>query len=186
MNERRWASWASMAAVGAMPFVAGCQPGKPTAPAPPTVSTSSPPQLHLTNAQPKLPTIKLWLGAQEVTAELALTRLQISTGMMFRTNLAEHEGMLFVFALPHRASFYMKNTLLPLSCAYLDPDGTILEIRDMKPLDETPIEAATDRVQYVLEMKQGWFERNKVTVGAEVRTERGSLRETFFRGRPEF
>ena len=89
--------------------------------------------------------------------------------------------MLFVFGGPMRASFWMRNTLIPLSCAYIDPEGVIQEIRDMKPLDETPIEAKTDQVQYVLEVKQGWFERNKVNVGMLVRTEQGSLRETYFR-----
>jgi uncharacterized membrane protein (UPF0127 family) len=131
--------------------------------------------------QAKLPTIKLWLGLQEILAEQALTFPQITNGMMFRTEMAEQEGMLFVFARPHRASFWMRNTLLPLSCAYIDPEGVIVEIRDMKPLDETPIEAGSDRVQYVLEMNQGWFERNKVAVGTVIRTERGTLQQTYFR-----
>ncbi len=131
--------------------------------------------------QPRLPTIKLWLGAQEITAEKALSEDEIRTGMMFRTEMAEHEGMLFAFGGPTKASFWMRNTLIPMTCAYIDPDGVILELRDMKPLDETPIEAATDRVQYVLEMKHGWFERNKVTVGMVVATERGKLSETDLR-----
>lgn len=132
--------------------------------------------------QPKLPTIKLGLGPQEITAEQALTEKQVQTGMMFRQEMAEHEGMLFVlWNGPMRASFWMRNTLLPLSCAYIDPEGVILEIHDMKPLDETPIEAQTDRVQYVLEVKQGWFERNRVNAGMRVRTEHGTLRETYFR-----
>jgi uncharacterized membrane protein (UPF0127 family) len=100
--------------------------------------------------------------------------------MMFRTEMAENEGMLFVFPEPYRVAFWMRNTLLPLSCAYIDPAGVILEIRDMKPLDETSIQAASDKVQYVLETKQGWFERNRVGVGTVVRTERGTLAETYF------
>lgn len=130
--------------------------------------------------QPKLPTIKLWLGTKELITEQALTQEQITQGMMFRKEMAEHEGMLFVFGRPHQASFWMRNTLIPLSCAYIDPNGVILEIREMKPLDDTPIEAKSDRVQYVLETPQGWFERNQVHVGAVVRTERGSLAETYF------
>ena len=62
-----------------------------------------------TAAQPKLQTMKLWLGAEEMLAELALTGQQMQTGMMFRTNMAENAGMLFVFPVPHRASFWMKN-----------------------------------------------------------------------------
>ncbi len=129
--------------------------------------------------QPKLPTVKLWLGSKELITEIARTPNQLATGMMFRKEMAENEAMLFIFAQPHKASFYMKNTLIPLSCAYIDSEGVILEIRDMKPLDEKPIEAASNRIQFVLETKQGWFERNKVGVGALLRTEKGSLVETF-------
>jgi len=127
-----------------------------------------------------LPAIKLWLGAEEITAEQALSSIQIQTGLMFRKEMPEAHGMLFVFDEPHRASFWMRNTVLPLTCAYIDPEGVILEIRDMKPLDETPIRAASDRVQFVLEMNQGWFARHKVAAGMVVRTERGSLQETYF------
>ena len=130
-------------------------------------------------AQPKLPTVKLWLGTQEISAEIALTLRQIETGMMFRTNISDTEGMLFVFSAPHRASFWMKNVPIPLSCAYLDPDGAILEIRDMNRKDTNPIVASSDRVQFVLETARGWFERHQVSTGALVRTEMGSLRETF-------
>ena len=127
--------------------------------------------------------MKLWLGSQELVAELALTPKQREIGMMFRTNIAENEGMLFVFALPWRVSFWMTNVPISLSCAYIDPEGEILEIRDMKAHDPTPIISQTERIQYVLETKQGWFERNKVGVGSMVRTEHGSLDETFFNQR---
>jgi uncharacterized membrane protein (UPF0127 family) len=147
----------------------------------PSPSKSSPPA---GKAQPKLPTIKIWLGPQEMIAEQAITLPQITNGMMFRTEMAENEGMLFVFTEPHRARFWMRNTLLPLSCAYIDSSGVILEIHDMKPQDDTGIEADSDKVQYVLETKQGWFERNKIGVGTLIRTERGTLSETYF-GRKE-
>ncbi len=134
---------------------------------------------HLDHAQPKLPTIKLWLGSAEVEAEQALSLEQIATGMMFRKEMGENEGMLFVFGRAHRTSFYMKNTSVPLSCAYIDPEGTILEIHDMKPLEETPIEAHHDNILYVLEMKQGWFQRHNIGEGTVLRTERGSLPQTY-------
>ncbi len=155
-------------------LLAGCK-GWQTPPAAPAAAEEP-----SGRAQPKLPTLKLWLGSQEMVAEQAITRAQVETGMMFRTEMAETEGMLFVFGEPHRASFWMRNTLIPLSCAYIDSSGTIQEIHDMKPKDESPIEAASDKIQYVLETKQGWFERNKVGVGAVVRTERGTLGETYF------
>ena len=156
--------------------LAACQEREPVA-APPV---AAPVHQSPTKAQPKLAAIKLWLGPTEITAEIASTAIEVETGMMHRTEMAENEGMLFIFGRPHRASFWMRNTKIPLSCAYIDPDGKILETHDMKPLDETGIEASSGSVQYVLETKQGWFERNKVSVGAVVRTERGSLHDTFF------
>ena len=132
-----------------------------------------------TAAQPKLQTMKLWLGAEEMEAELALTPLQQQTGMMFRTNLAENAGMLFVFPVPQRASFWMMNCPLPLSAAYIDPEGMILEIHDLQPYNTNTVVAASDRVQFVLETNQGWFGRHHVTTGMLVRTERGTLAHTF-------
>jgi hypothetical protein len=109
---------------------------------------------------------------------------EISTGMMFRKEIGDHEGMLFVFGRPHRAAFYMRNTVVPLSAAYIDPNGAILEIRELKPLDETPVTAGSDQVQYVLETKLGWFETNGIAPGTIIRTEQGSLAETFFKRTP--
>jgi uncharacterized membrane protein (UPF0127 family) len=145
----------------------------------PAVSLNAPP--YLDHAQPKLRTMKLWLGPKEIVAELAITETEVATGMMYRDKMEENEGMLFIFGRPHRTSFYMKNTYVPLSCAYIDSEGVILEIHDLKPLDEAPVFAKSEQVQYVLEVKQGWFERNGVRVGAVVRTEHGSFPETFFR-----
>ena len=119
-----------------------------------------------------------------MVSELARTQTEIATGMMYRKKMAENEGMLFVFPRPHRTAFYMRNTIIPLSAAYIDGDGTILEIHDLKPLDETPIEAGSDKVQYVLETPQGWFKKNNIGIGTLIRTERGSLPETFFKQQP--
>jgi uncharacterized membrane protein (UPF0127 family) len=159
--------------------VSSASAAKTNAPALGVPSVKSQP--YPTEAQPTLRTIKLWIGAEELITELAMSRKEIETGMMHRSSMGENEGMLFVFAGPQQIGFWMKNTLLPLSCAYIDPDGVILEIHDMYPLDEKPIVAKTDRIQYVLETKQGWFQRHKVGVGAIIRTERGSLAETFVR-----
>lgn len=156
----------------------GCAGGcnKPASPATGAAANPSLP----TAAQPKLQTMKLWLGAEEMIAELALTGGQMQTGMMFRTNMAENAGMLFVFPIPHRASFWMKNCPLPLSAAYIDPEGVILEIHDLQPHNTNSVVAASEQVQFVLEVNQGWFGRHNVTTGMVVRTERGPLRETFF------
>jgi uncharacterized protein len=146
-----------------------------------SLTTVPPAEANLpTTAQAKLQTMKLWLGAEEMVAELALTGVQMQTGMMYRTNLAENAGMLFVFPEPHRASFWMKNCPLPLSAAYIDADGVILEIREMQPYNTNSVVAASEQVQYVLETNQGWFGRHHVTTGMVIRTEHGPLRETFF------
>lgn len=136
---------------------------------------------HLTHAQPKLQTLKVWLGREELIAELALKPVEIATGMMFRTNMAENEAMLFVFNAPGPKNFYMRNCIVPLSAAYIQPDGTIAEIVDLRPGDEQGVQSQTSNLQFVLEVPQGWFQRHNVGTGAVVRTERGSLWETFFR-----
>jgi uncharacterized membrane protein (UPF0127 family) len=155
---------------------AGCNPSQPIAP--PAASTTTDPNIP-THAQAPLKTMKLWMGAEEVTAELALTGPQIRTGMMFRTNTVDNEGMLFVFTAPYRASFWMKNCPLPLSAAYIDPDGVILEVRRLEAQNTNSVVASSDRVQYVLEMKEGWFDRKGIAPGTLIKTEYGTLKETF-------
>jgi uncharacterized membrane protein (UPF0127 family) len=133
---------------------------------------------------PRLPTMQLWVGTNVLTAEIARTPGQIQTGMMFRPAIGENEGMLFVFAQPRAVAFWMKNVTVPLSCAYMDPEGRILEIHDLEPGDENSVHSATGRIQYVLEASRGWFERHRVKTGMQLRTEAGSLAETFFRKSP--
>ena len=145
----------------------------PTSPPPPAISG-----WPATNAQPRLSTLKLQVGNHIVTAELCRRPLEIMTGMMFRTNILEDEGMLFALPAATQASFYMKNTLVPLSVAYIDPEGRILELHDFEPLNETAVPSRSWRVQYVLEMKQGWFERHGVVPGMTIVTEQGPLKDT--------
>ncbi len=167
--------------VGCLLIAAGALTGcGKTAPAPPATPEVDPVYGHLTHAQPKLPTIKVWLGDQELIAEIASKELEIRTGMMYRTNMAENEAMLFVFAGPDARSFYMRNCTVPLSAAYIDPKGIILEIIKLQPHNEQGVASKSSNVQFVLEVPQGWFERHHVGTGAEVRTERGSLQEAFF------
>lgn len=132
-------------------------------------------------AQPKLPTLKIYLGAETLDAEMALTQEQETTGMMFRTNLAETDAMLFVFGQPMRAAFWMKNCPESLSAAYIAPDGVIAEIHHLEKNDTNAVFATADNIQYVLEVKDGWFARHNINPGTVIRTEKGSLAETFFR-----
>lgn len=174
--------WSLIIAASLCLFVAGCKPS----PVVTTPSASTNPTDSVlddgapTHAQGKLTTMKLWMGAEEMTAELALSNMEIRTGMMFRTNMDENAGMLFVFSGPHQAGFWMKNCPLPLSAAYIDPDGKILEIRELEPFNTNTVLAVTDRVQYVLETSRGYFDRKKISPGMVIRTERGTLRQTFF------
>ena len=173
--------WRFLALVALLAGLCGCASGcKESAPTPAAQEIAPPVP---TAAQPKLQTMKLWLGAEEMTAELALSGIQLQTGMMFRTNLAENAGMLFVFSVPHRASFWMKNCPLPLSAAYIDPEGVILEVHELQAHNTNSVVAASERVQFVLEANQGWFDRHKVKPGMVLRTEQGTLQDTFFRRR---
>jgi uncharacterized membrane protein (UPF0127 family) len=130
-------------------------------------------------AQPRLPTIKLYLGPEEMVTEIARTERQQECGMMFRTNMAENEGMIFLLPYPMRASFWMKNCPLPLSAAYVDADGTIVEIHALQREDTNSVVAAADNIQYVLETRQGWFARHGITAGAVITTEKGPLKQVF-------
>lgn len=131
------------------------------------------------HAQPRLQTIKLYVGAQELATELALNPVEIYTGMMWRTNMAENEGMLFVFGDAAPRAFYMRNTYVPLSLAYIDPDGVVQEIHDLQPRDETSVPSKAENIQFVLEVPQGWFKRHNIAPGALVRTQYGELKTTF-------
>ena len=136
-----------------------------------------------TQAQPKLRTMKLYVGAEEMVAELALTDDQQHTGMMFRTNMAENAGMLFPLPFTQRAAFWMKNCPLPLSAAYIDPEGVIQEIHEFQPYNTNAVVAASDNIRFVLEAPKGWFDRHHIRQGILIATERGPLMRTFFPGR---
>jgi hypothetical protein len=155
-------------------FWAGCQKSADVAPSP-SIDDLLPKQ-----AQPKLQTMKIYLGAETLDAELALTDQQRTTGMMFRTNIAETDTMLFVFPGPFQAKFWMKNCPESISAAYITPDGTIQEIHHLEKNDTNGVVAARDDIQFVLETKDGWFARHNISPGAVIRTEKGSLSETFF------
>ena len=85
-----------------------------------------------------------------------------------RERLARNAGMLFVMPKPERASFWMKNTTLPLSVAYINSAGVILEIHDLEPLDEKPVPSAFLNIAYALEMEQGWFNENGILAGDRI------------------
>jgi uncharacterized membrane protein (UPF0127 family) len=99
-----------------------------------------------------------------VKAEIARTDEERGNGLMFRKNLADGEGMLFVYERDQVLSFWMKNTLIPLSIAFIAADGRIIDIRDMYPHDESSV-SSNRSVRYALEVPQGWFSRAGVLHG---------------------
>ena len=127
--------------------------------------------------------MKLYLQTQEMVAELALTADQLRTGMMFRTNMDENSGMLFALPYTQRASFWMKNCPLPLSAAYIDPEGVIQEIHELEPYNTNSVVAASDNIRFVLETPRGWFEKHRIGPGIAITTEHGPLMRTFFQSR---
>lgn len=114
--------------------------------------------------QARLDTITIRSGAVELLVELARTPEEQQAGLMHRETLADGQGMLFVYESDRRMAFWMKNTLIPLSIAFIGADGVIREIRDMEPRSEATVEA-TRYARYALEVPQGWFGRAGLAVG---------------------
>jgi uncharacterized membrane protein (UPF0127 family) len=117
--------------------------------------------------QTGLPRVKLSAGMHQIDAQVASTPAQRATGLMWRTEMPQHEGMLFVFDQPSVQCFWMMNTLIPLSAAFVDDDGTIANIADMKP-HSTESHCSARPVRYVLEMNQGWFARKGLQAGTRL------------------
>lgn len=134
-----------------------------------------------TQAQPTLRSMKLYLGAETVDAELALNEREIRTGMMFRTNIPETDTMLFDLRYPQRANFWMKNCPESISAAYITPDGVIQEIHHLEKNDTNGVVAARDDIRFVLETKEGWFARHNIGVGTVIQSEKGPLADVFLR-----
>jgi uncharacterized membrane protein (UPF0127 family) len=117
--------------------------------------------------QLNLQRIKISAGLHQIDTQLAMTPIERQIGLMNRPSMPAHEGMLFVFDEPTRQCFWMKNTLLPLTAAFVADDGTIVNLVDMKPqtLDS---HCSTKDVRYVLEMNQGWFAKRGIKAGNKL------------------
>ena len=113
------------------------------------------------------PTISLNAGLHIVRAEVAADNETRMRGLMFRKSLEQNQGMLFVFDQPSVHCMWMKNTLIPLSVAFIAADGTIVNIADMKPHDETT-HCAARAVPYALEMERGWFASRGLKAGTRI------------------
>ncbi len=118
--------------------------------------------------QLELPRLTLSAGMHISQAQLAATPEQRSTGLMFRTEMPANEGMLFVFEQASQQCFWMKNTLIPLTAAFVADDGTLVNLVDMKP-QSLDSHCSTAPVRYVLEMNQGWFAKRGIKAGYKLK-----------------
>ncbi len=117
--------------------------------------------------QMDLERIALSAGMHQIDTQLAVTPQQQQIGLMFRQQMPAHEGMLFVFPHASKQCFWMKNTLLPLTAAFVAEDGTIVNLADMKPKTTEP-HCSLKPVRYVLEMNQGWFTKKGIKAGFKL------------------
>ena len=118
------------------------------------------PQLDLARVQ-------LAAGMHQINAQVAATPQQRQVGLMSRKEMPQHEGMIFIFEQPAQQCFWMKNTLLPLTAAFIADDGTVVNLADMKPL-ALDAHCSKKPVRYVLEMNQGWFDKKSVKAGSKI------------------
>lgn len=111
--------------------------------------------------------IPLSVGIHQIDAQLALTPEQHATGLMFRKEMPQGEGMLFAFEGANKQCFWMKNTKIPLTAAFVADDGTIVNLEDMRP-DTTNSHCSSKPVRFVLEMNQGWFAKKGIKAGVKL------------------
>lgn len=117
--------------------------------------------------QAPLPTVKLTVGIHVITAEAATNFQSQIIGLMFRESLKPNHGMLFVYPYKTTQCFWMSNTLIPLTAAFVDDDGTIVNFENMTPKTETQ-HCSSRPVRYGLEMEQGWFAKRAIKPGAKI------------------
>jgi uncharacterized membrane protein (UPF0127 family) len=117
--------------------------------------------------QLQLPRVQLSAGMFLINAQVVATPEQRATGLMFRKEMPANEGMLFVFEQPAGQCFWMKNTLLPLTAAFVADDGTIVNLADMQP-QSLDSHCSAQPVRYVLEMHQGWFAKRGLKAGSKL------------------
>lgn len=110
-------------------------------------------------------TIPVKFGRDTLNCEIAATEAEREHGLMFRRDLPDDRGMIFVFETPHQASFWMKNTPLPLSIAFLDEDKKVLNVDEMAPYDEEHFHASKGNAAYAIEANANWFEKHGIKAG---------------------
>jgi len=135
---------------------AGCQQRQPSVASSPTPVVTY------------LPKETIEVGEKEISVEIADSNETRARGLMFRDSMEADSGMLFVFDKPDYHRFYMKNTRIPLSIAFIDAEGEIISVHDMQPMDQRSKHYPRRKASFALEMNQGWFERNNFGPGTRV------------------
>lgn len=133
-----------------------------------TGCADSPPAAPSEEGLPVTHRFELQLEGVTVAAQLAVTRNEMAKGLMGQSELGTDEGMLFVYPQPMQASFWMRNTPLPLDIGFFDPAGVLLEVYPMFPYDETAVQSRSNGILFALEMNQGWFASNQIRPGAKL------------------
>jgi uncharacterized protein len=116
----------------------------------------------------ELPSAQISIKGRALTVELAATPAARACGLSHRDHLPQNTGMLFIFPAPRPLTFWMKDTRIPLSIAFLDDSGEILEIQTMVPMQTEPLYHSPGPAKYALEVNQGWFERHGIAAGDRV------------------
>ena len=111
------------------------------------------------------------LGETPIEVQIALTRKEKAEGLMHRESLNPNQGMLFVFESPSKQRFWMKDTHLPLSVAFFDTNGKLLEIHALYPQDRNPVESHASNIVMALEMNQDWFQMHNISLGTMLNKE---------------
>ena len=114
--------------------------------------------------QMNLQRITLSAGIHQIDTQLAVTSAQQATGLMYRNEMPQNEGMLFVFEQATVQCFWMKNTLIPLSIGFIDEQGILVQVEDMAPNTLTT-HCAKTAIKYAIEMNKGWYAKNKANIG---------------------
>lgn len=108
------------------------------------------------------------LGNQVVQLQVAALEPEMQIGLMYRRDLKPDQGMIFVYRKPDRMNFYMRNTPTPLDIGFFTSDGVLREKYPMYPFDEKTVASRSDRIQFSVEMNQGWYDQNGVKAGAQL------------------
>lgn len=120
------------------------------------------------DSKKQLPRTSLSIGASQLDVAIAADQASCEQGLMKQKTLGANEGMLFIFPSPQRVAFWMKDTSLPLSIAYLTSSGRIVEMHDLEPFDEHSLLSSSSAIVYVIEAPRGWFAKHQILPGDSV------------------